>query len=287
MKKLFTALILGLLLTNCALAYEFKKSDKAMVKSVLNKHNQALREHDIEKIKTFYASSYKSADGFNLDDLSSMLEKTYSAYKNIKYSTKVNSITTFDNFAIAQVTDKTSAVLKPDTKNKNKDKIGFLNGKSVYSIYLKKQDGTWEIIYDDILMEETSLKYGIANNIDINLSAPLFIKEGQEYDLTLKMDKPNDVVALASLSREQIVYPPEEYDEKFRKIPSEGTLERIVRANKNNLDEYAVASVGFTRVTVNEQEAKAKIEVLGMAYIMKRINMEEKKIKPAALVENN
>lgn len=283
MKKLFTALILGLLLSGATYAFEIKKSDTSIIRSVLNKHNKALKEHNIDKIKTFYASSYKSADGFNLDDLTSMLEKTYSSYKTIKYSTKVNSITTFDNYAIAQVTDKTNAILKPDTKDKkNKDKLGFLKGKSVYSIYLKKQDNNWEIFYDDILMEETSLKYGIANNINMNLTAPMFVKEGEQYDLTLTMDKPDDVVALASLSREEIVYPPKNYDEKFRKYPSDGALERLVRANKSNLDEYAVASVGFTRVSVSPEETRARIEVLGMAYIMKRVNMESK-----LLMENN
>lgn len=283
MKKLFTALILGLLLSGATYAFEIKKSDTSIIRSVLNKHNKALKEHNIDKIKTFYASSYKSADGFNLDDLTSMLEKTYSSYKTIKYSTKVNSITTFDNYAIAQVTDKTNAILKPDTKDKkNKDKLGFLKGKSVYSIYLKKQDNNWEIFYDDILMEETSLKYGIANDINMNLTAPMFVKEGEQYDLTLTMDKPDDVVALASLSREEIVYPPKNYDEKFRKYPSDGALERLVRANKSNLDEYAVASVGFTRVSVSPEETRARIEVLGMAYIMKRVNMESK-----LLMENN
>lgn len=286
MKKLFTAIILTLLMCSSGFAFEIKKSDTALVRSVLNKHNKALKEHDINKIKTFYALSYKNADGFDLDDLTSMLEKTYSAYKDIKYSTKINSITTFDDYAVAQITDKTSAILKPDTKNKDKDKLGFLEGKSVYSIYLKKENNNWEIIYDDILMEETSLKYGIANKIDMSLKAPLFVKEGEEYDLTLKMNKPDDVIALASLTREEIVYPPKDTDEKFRKVPSEGDLERLVRANKNNLDEYAVASIGFTRVSLNEQAAKAKIEVLGMAYIMKRINMDIKKNAPLTLVEN-
>ena len=88
------------------------------------------------------------------------------------------------------------------------------------------------------------------------------------------MDKPDDIVALASLSREEIVYPPVDYQEKFRKFPESGDLERLVKANDKNLDEYAVASVGFTKVYVNEEQTKARIEVLGMAYIMKRINME-------------
>ena len=58
-------------------------------------------------------------------------------------------------------------------------------------------------------------------------------------------------------------------------MPQEGELERLVKANDKNLDEYAVASIGFTKVSVNEEQTRAKIEVLGMAYLMKRVNMEK------------
>lgn len=287
MKKLIiTALILGVLNTTC-FAFEFKKSETTKIRTLLNEHNKALKDHNINKIKTFYDVAYKSADGFDLDDLGKMLEKTYSAYENIKYQTKIHSITTFDNWAIAQVTDKTSAKLYPDKNKKNKEKMGVLDGKSVYSVYLKKDKDNWVIAYDDILMEETSLKYGIANKINMQLNAPAFVNQGEEYDLALKMDKPEDIIALASISREEIVYPPLDYQEKFRKIPASGNLERLVKANKGNLDEYAIASIGFTKVSLNEQETKAKIEVLGMAYLMKRINIKQEQKLPKTLVENN
>ena len=69
------------------------------------------------------------------------------------------------------------------------------------------------------------------------------------------------------------MYPPVDSPEKYRRIPQDGELERLVRANDKNLDEYAVASIGFTKVSIDEEQTKAKIEILGMAYLMKRINM--------------
>jgi hypothetical protein len=93
-------------------------------------------------------------------------------------------------------------------------------------------------------------------------------------------------MALASISREEIVYPPEDYQEKFRKIPEAGELERVVKANNKNLDEYAVASIGLTKVSINEEQTKAKIEVLGMAYLMKRVNMDRTRKNGEMLVEN-
>lgn len=253
----------------------FMNSEKHQIRSTLIKHNRAMDNHDIEKIKTFYDEDYKSADGFNLEDMVNMLQKSYSAYKNITYKTKINNISTYDNWALVQMSEKTSAKVYPvEDKNLKKEKMGCLEGKSSYVVYLKKDKDKWKIISDDILMEETSLKYGVANKINMDLITPAIVKSNQEYDISLKMDKPDDIVALASLSREEIVYPPVDYQEKFRKFPESGDLERLVKANDKNLDEYAVASVGFTKVYVNEEQTKARIEVLGMAYIMKRINME-------------
>ena len=254
-----------------------KKSPAKEVRSLLKQHNKAMESHNIENVKAFYTTDYHSADGFNFDDLAEMLEKTYKAYGNIKYKTKINNITAFDNWALVQLSDTSSAKLYPDKNKKNKEKMGKLEGKSVYNVYLKKTKDGWKIVSDEILMEETSLKYGIANKIDMELITPVFVKNGEEYDVSLKMEKPEEIVALASISREEIVYPPSDYQEKFRRIPESGDLERLVRANDKNLDEYAIASIGFTKVSVNEEELRAKIEVLGMAYIMKRINMEKTK----------
>ena len=243
--------------------------------------------HNLEEIKSFYHKDYKNSDGFELDDLISMLEKTYGAYENIKYKTKINNITMFDNWALVQMSDTTKAKIYPvEDKKLKKEKMGILEGKSSYVVYLKKNSNNeWKIFSDDILMEETSLKYGIANKMNIDLITPVFVESGKEYDLSLKMDKPEDIIALASISREEIVYPPVEYEEKFRKFPAEGNLERLVKANDKNLDEYAVASVGLTQVYVNEEQTRAQIKVLGMAYIMKRINMDITKISKGESVD--
>ncbi|MBQ9150337.1 hypothetical protein IJX73_05340 [bacterium] len=265
----------------------FKKTPKMEIKSLIKQHNKALSNHDIEKIKTFYDENYKSTDGFNLDDMSKMLEQTYSAYKNIKYQTKIISINTDDNWALVQLKDKTTASVYPtEIKEIKKEKMGKLEGISIYNMYLKKENDSWKIVQDDILIEQTSLKYGIANKMDMDLIAPYQVKNNEEYDLSLKINKPDDIIALASISREEITYPPQDYKEKFRKIPELGELERVVRANNKNKDEYAVASIGLTKVSVNEAQTKARIEVLGLAYLMKRVNMDKISNLNEVLVEN-
>ena len=270
MKKIIIILLLVVVSTLSADAFDL--SSYWQIRSTLRNYNKALSSKNINDVKVFYDDNYRSADGFTLNELVQMLEKTYSAYGQMKQKTKINSINVFDNYAIVQLTDKTSAVVHPD-KMKSKEKAGKLDGKSVYILYFKKINNEWKIYYDEILAETTSLKYGVANKVPMELNTPFVIQGGEQYNLSLKMEKPDDIFALASLSNEQIEFPTPEYKEKFRKIPLSGELERVVKANNNNKGEYAIASVGFTKFSINEEETKARIEIIGMAYLMKRINM--------------
>ena len=269
-------------------AYSFEMSPKSEIKQVLKEYKKAIIKHDTEKIKSFYDKNYKSADGFGVDSMAEMLDKTYSTYENIKYKIKVNSINAYENWALVQLSDYTTAVVYPvEDKDLKKEKMGKLEGNSVYNLYLTKENDEWKIIKDEILIEETSLKYGVARKTKMHLVTPYDIKNGEQYDISLKMDKIEDIIALASISREEIVYPPSDYNEKFRKIPEVGELERVVRANDKNLNEYAIASVGLTKVSFNQKTNRAKIEILGLAYLMKRINMNKPIIQEEILVENN
>lgn len=276
-KKILILLALFGLFFNVSSSYGFGFVDKNQkeVKLFLKNHSRAMKSQNLEEIKTFYDENYKSSDGFNLKELLEMLDKTNKTYAGIKYKTKIGKIDAKENTASANMSDLTYATVYPNNNKKYKDKTGELKGKSNYIVNLKKENGSWKIVSDSVLEEETSLKYGIAKKINMDLITPASIKKGEEYDLSLTMNKPLNIVALASLTREEISYPPKDYQEKYRRIPDSNTLERLVRANEKNLDEYAIASVGFTKVSINEQINKARIEVLGIAYVMKRINMDK------------
>ena len=60
--------------------------------------------------------------------------------------------------------------------------------------------------------------------------------------------------------------------------------ERWVTMDNKNLDEYAVASVGLTKISMNEEQTKARIEVLGLAYLMKRVNLDRTRTNGEILV---
>ncbi len=249
-------------------------SPKREIIKTIRLYDKAMNSHDSKKVRAFYDENYKSSDGFDFDELSQMFDKAQSTYKNLKYKTKVTNVTIYDDWALAELADVTKAEVYPgNNKEAKNEKMGELEGKSVYVAYMKKSNEGWKIYADDIIMEETSLKFGMAKRIDMSLAAPIYVNPNQEYDISLKIKKPNDIIALASISNDEITYPAKDYQEKFRKIPEEGGLERIVKANGSNKDEYAIASLGLTKISVNKEMSKARIELLGMAYLMRRVNL--------------
>lgn len=84
-----------------------------------------------------------------------------------------------------------------------------------------------------------------------------------------------------------MVFPPENTKEVFRKI-ADGTLERVFKANDNNVNESVVASVGLTHAE-NYDESKIRVYLSGLAFIMTRVNVipENKYIKLEGKNEQN
>ncbi len=283
--KLFLVISLLSFTANAGTLEYMLNSEKKDAYFFMKNYDKAVQKYELEKVKDFFDDQYKSSDGFSSNDILSMIKKTRQAFPDMKYKSKINDISIYDDVVVVQITDVSKAKVYPSidsnvkkslAKRLKKEKMGVLDGSSSFVVYLRKMpNGSFKIISDTTMMEQTSLKYGVARKIKMDFKTPVFVQNGKQYDIALTIDKPEDIVALASLSREEIKYPPVESKEKYRKIPVEGPLERYVKANDKNLNEYATASVGFTKVSVNEEKTKARIEMLGMAYIVKRINMEK------------
>jgi hypothetical protein len=246
------------------------------LRDFLSRLNKASNLHDLQSLKSFYSKDFKSADGFSREIFFKMVEETFKAYTDISYSTKVKSIEVYDNWAVVMLYDNVEGNLESPATLKTGYKVGKLAGFCDYILYLRKENEEWKIISDCIIAEETTLKYGDANDIKIELESPLHIENGQEYTISLKMECPKNVFALASLDREVISYPPNKPEEAFRKLPQDGLLERIVSSSGNkDLNEYAIASIGLTRLFFEDEEgiSKAGFEMSGLALVMKRVNV--------------
>lgn len=279
MKKLF--ITLALLIFSSLGAYSMPSGETVEIRSMLNNLNKASNSHDIDSIKGFYSKDYVSYDGFDYEGFFATINETFEMYPDISYKSKIKSIKVSGNFATAEVVDTSYSKKQTPTQSIIDNKMildkkldGIMESKCHYVMYLKKNKGKWLVYSDNIIEEETSIKYGIAKNIDLDIVSPPVVNEGEEYCITLNIDKkPKNSILMASLTREEIKYPPALPKDVFKKVPKGGTLERIVRANKSGINEFTLASIGITEISINSAKTAINYEMSGIAFLMKRVNV--------------
>lgn len=262
-----------------------ERTEKGKIRSLLKNLNKYSNSHNVEAIKSFYSKDYENADGFNHEAFFASIKETFSAYPDISYSSKIKSIEVRGDEAAVEMYDVTSSDRRVTTQaiinNKpvlNNNLKGVMSSKCNYVVYLKKESGKWLIYSDSVITEETSIKYGKANKMKLEINSPLNVKEGEPYTISLSVEKePQNSFVLASLSREEIKYPPIVPFDKYRKVPQSGTVERIVNANKQGINEYSLASIGITEVSINDAKTAINYKMSGMAFLMKRVNVNRTK----------
>lgn len=258
-----------------------QKTDKAQIRELFKNLNKYSNEHNADAIKKFYSKDYISYDGFDYNAFFASVDETFKSYPDISYKSKIKSINVVGNQASVELIDTTTSEKQAATQAiinnspvLNKEITGRMESRCHYVTYLRKNAGEWQIYSDNIITEETSIKYGKAFDIDMDISSPMIAKEGEEYCISLNVkNKPEGALILASLSREEIKYPPSAPVDKFKKIPSDGTLERVVTANKKGMNEYSMASIGITEISLNEEKTAINYEMSGVAFLMKRVNI--------------
>ena len=128
---------------------------------------------------------------------------------------------------------------------------------SIY--YLKKFGDKWKIVSEQVLSEKSQLKYGDARFIKMDLTAPRVVNSGEEYTASLSFDLGENESAIASIDKQLVIHPLEKPDEVFR-------------ANANNINEYATASIGIAKAEPYD-ETRAQVYVSGIAFLMTRVNV--------------
>jgi hypothetical protein len=200
-----------------------------------------------------------------------LVKKTWDLYPDIKYSINIDNISIIGNTAVVSVSENASA-----TTTEKVDEIeirGYLKSTSDCIYYLEKNGENWLITSDSIISEETTLTYGEANELKMELIVPQLVPANKEYTASLSVTIPDKkMLTIASIGQEKITYPHVNADEVFRKLPENGILERVFKANNENFNEYTVASVGITRAKVNKNK-EIKLVVTGLGYIITRTNV--------------
>lgn len=290
MKKLSVLIITALLFANlCPVQAGVLSEQKAKIernkiykstyndiKSVINQQTIFTNKYDLDGLATLYTKDFVNSDGFNKEVYFDLIKDTWKTYPDIVYKTHINNIEFSDNYATVFV-DETAiatALEKIESNYENVDNyiVGELYSTSKCVYHLEKQGSKWLINSEKIIDETSTLKYGDARYTNIQLTAPKQIGADKDYTVTLKVDAPKDSVVIASINKENIVYPQTKSEDAFRKLPDDNILERVFKSNKNNVNEYAVASIGITRAE-NDTPNNIRVYMGGLAFIMTRINV--------------
>ena len=284
MKKLSVLIILTLLLANICPAEagiislhksraeqnRLYKSAYNDVKHVIDQQTVYTNKYDLDGLSSLYAKEFVNSDGFNKEVYFKLIKETWETYPDISYKTQINKIEVGENYATVYVDEVAVATSKETVEDLTV--IGELYSTSKCVYYLEKQGSKWLISSEKVLDETSTLKYGDARYADIKLNVPKQIGAGKEYTASLNVVTPIDSVIIASISKENIVYPQTKSEDAFRKLTGNSVLERVFTSNKNNVNEYAVASVGITRAE-SVSDTQARIYMGGLAFIMTRINV--------------
>ncbi len=283
MKKLLTLILITLSLcssVNSAFATEKKsfkfikpKAEKGYVSSLYSvtkffcEYEYAANNYNHNTFLNLYTEDYLSADGFNYNVMSRLVKDTWKTYPGIKYRVKVNSVNFYKNLAIADVTETAKGYAKVENENVGE----FVSSmQSIY--YLKPNGNSWVITGDYTIKENIILSWGDAKQAKISLEVPNQLQAGQEYTATLSVAQPSGVISIGSITADKITYPQNPSKEIYRKFSSDGKLERIMKTNTENTNEYVVATVGFTRPKVDDNQ-NLDINLTGYACLMERINV--------------
>ena len=109
--------------------------------------------------------------------------------------------------------------------------------------------------------------------MNIEIQAPSQVSSGEEYTATVKVDADKNTFIIGAIDRDPVIYPSTAPKSELRALNKEQELERVLRANTDNINEYAVASLAISKVEQGKEQNNYRIYMAGLACVMKRINV--------------
>ena len=246
-------------------------ADVTAIMDIINNLMAASNKHDIDGVLRDYSPAFVSGDNMSLDQVKKLIQETWGVFPDIKYTTQTLEIRVSGDWATVESIDSSTATAKVDPVMGGD--AGQLESRSRGLLYLHRIGKVWEINSDYTLYERALITYGNLNNIKLDLSTPEQVFAGETYSARVSLDVPDGVLAIATISKEPLVYPQVKPADKFRSLSSDrNTLERIFTANHNNTNEVVTATVGFTQVA-QDSEDRPSVQLNGVATIVKRVNI--------------
>lgn len=258
-------------------------SSEAQIRLVFDKYQKYVNNKSLNEFLNLHDDEYTSADGYNKSELKKLAMEAWNEYPDIKHTIKIISIDVDIDYATVYTQERLIGVTKNQIDLVKGD--GLIDSRSTSIYYLKKCSNEWKITGDYVVMEKTALRYGLAKYIPMSIDAPGVMQPNKEYTAILKINTPRQYVTLVSINNEPITYPPQKSDEVFRALKSTGLQERILRSNDGSKNENAVASVGIAKPNVNENSLS--VDLLGIAFLSSRVNVEATKVNTVEREGNN
>ena len=249
---------------------EYKRELK-QIEKFLKFHNTLANKHDLQALKTLYAEDYFNNDGYNKYVYFKSIEDTWNDCKDLTYTMKITKMEVNDKYASVWVDE-----IAVGTVLESIDTItaaGEIHSKSSSIYHLTKAGDKWLISGETLLSDESSILYGDARFINIKLQVPTQIKAGETYTASVSLNTNDEnVVAIGSIEKDLVTYPTKIPSGPLRAMPQSKILERVFNANKDNVNEYAVASLAISKSKGKTFE-DYQIYIAGLACIIKRINV--------------
>lgn len=242
-------------------------SNKYSIVKFFQNHVECANKTNIENFIKFYSQDYISNDGFNLDSTTNLFKELWHQYGNVKYKNAVNSIAFYGDTALVNVTETATATLMNE-KNKKGELKSFVD--VIY--YLKRDNNSWIITGENILTEQINILWGDAKSVATHFEAPQLVGAGEDYSATLYIAPPQGILAIGSISSEVVSYPQRPQKDVFRKFSQDYTIERIITANTENTNEYVIATIGYSRPSVSNNN----MNLSGFACLIRRVNVVPK-----------
>lgn len=246
------------------------KNTRAEIKEVFTKQLEYTNNKKIDKLSELYAENFVNTDGFNKKVYFKLIKETWESYPDIFYGTTIRDIQFDGNYATIQTFE--TALATTHEKTDAVDAFGELTSFANSIYYLQRFGDKWQIVSEQVLSEKSALRYGDARFIKMDLDVPAIVNAGSSYTASLNMDLSEDENAIASIDRQIIIHPTQKAEENFRNLSEEHSLERMFYSNKNNVNEYAIASVGIAKSETYEK-TKVRLYVSGIAFLMTRVNI--------------
>jgi len=256
-----------------------KTNDTKEIKNVIKKLTKYVNEKNIEGLDSLISDTYINNDGFTKDLYIDIVKKSWDLYPNLKYQSSIKEIQIDGDTAQVRLTD--CAKGKIGNKEIELEKTGTISTTSESILFLQKYGQEWKIQSEYAIKEKTILAYSDAQLLKINMTSPNQVKSNSSYCAKLSIVHPKQFVTFASISNEQITYPPQLSDEIFKTITDDGILERMLNSNSEGKNEYLVATIGVTKPKISGN--KITIQISGMAIITTRVNVVNQKQGPIKL----